>query len=183
MIMNGQLIRGPSGMAGEFGHVALNETGPRCGCGNQGCWEAYASNTAALRYYAEALGQSGKGPVRDGSNLTFDDLLLAVEHDDPAALKALGQMAHYLGTGIAMLVTGLAPDVIVVVGEVTRVWDKVGPVVIDAVKGRSFTHAASRIIATGPPSQPRLRGIVALVVQNVLQRRPLQEHRTHATVV
>ena len=74
-------------------------------------------------------------------------------------------MAHYLGVGIAMLVTGLAPEVIVVVGEVTRAWDRVGPIITDVVKHRSFTHATTRIVASGPAPVPRLRGIIALMLQ------------------
>ena len=169
MILNGQLVRGPSGLAGEFGHVALAENGPKCGCGNYGCWEVFASNSAAVRYYAEskAPGQNGKSHLgkRNGSTPTFDDILQLAEHGDLKALDALERMAHYLGKGIAMLVTGLAPDAIVVVGEVTRAWDRVGPIITDVVKQRSSTHAATKITASGPAPQPRLRGIIALVLQ------------------
>ena len=49
MILNGQMVRGTSGLAGEFGHVAINENGPKCGCGNHGCLEQYASATAIFR--------------------------------------------------------------------------------------------------------------------------------------
>ncbi|HEU0007596.1 MAG TPA: ROK family protein, partial [Terriglobia bacterium] len=54
LVMNGQLVRGPSGAAGEFGHITLVEDGLKCRCGNRGCWEVYASNSAAVRYYTEA---------------------------------------------------------------------------------------------------------------------------------
>lgn len=168
MILNGQLVRGPSGLAGEFGHVTLNENGPKCACGNHGCWEVFASNSAALRYYAEvksASGCNGETHVKQSSKMSFEGVLQLVEQGDPEALEALDQMAHHLGKGIAMLVTGLAPDVIVVVGEVTRVWDRVGGIIDDVIKNRSSTHANTRIIASGPALQPRLRGIIALVLQ------------------
>ncbi|MGH7941550.1 MAG: ROK family protein, partial [Limisphaerales bacterium] len=157
MILNGQLVRGPSGLAGEFGHVTINENGPKCGCGNRGCWEVFASNSAAVRYYQEA-----KSARREK---TFEEILQLAEQGDLKALEALGNMAHYLGRGIAMLVTGLAPDLIVVVGEVTRAWDRLGPIVTDVVQRLSFTHTNTRIIASGPAPQPRLRGIIALVLQ------------------
>jgi hypothetical protein len=64
-----------------------------------------------------------------------------------------------------MLVTGLAPDVIVVVGEVTRLWDRVGPIINQVIRQRSFTQATTRVIASGPAPLPRLRGIIALVLQ------------------
>ena len=169
MILNGQLVRGPSGLAGEFGHVALAENGPKCGCGNHGCWEVFASNSAAVRYYKESRqpavrnGKSHSGK-RNGST-TFEDVLEFAEQGDLKALEALDTMANYLGRGISMLVTGLAPEVIVVVGEVTRAWDRVGPIITDVVRQHSSTHAKTKIMASGPAPQPRLRGIIALVLQ------------------
>jgi predicted NBD/HSP70 family sugar kinase len=167
MVMNGQLVRGSTGVAGEFGHVAQVQDGPKCRCGNRGCWGVLASNSAAVRYYAEAAA-SRKGEVGSKSDMAtvpFGDILRLVQRGDSRACKALDKMAHHLGIGIAMLVTGLAPDVLVVVGEVTRVWDRVDPIVADVVKGRSFTHAATRILPTNPEAQPRLQGTIALVLQ------------------
>ena len=54
ILVNGQLARGFSGLAGEFGHVPLDLDGPLCTCGSRGCWEVFASNRAALRYYLES---------------------------------------------------------------------------------------------------------------------------------
>jgi predicted NBD/HSP70 family sugar kinase len=87
------------------------------------------------------------------------------EQKDSKAIEALERMAHYLGVGISILITGLAPDVIVVIGEVTRVWNRVGPIIDDVVKRRCFTHASARITPTDPVTQPRLRGTIPLVIQ------------------
>jgi predicted NBD/HSP70 family sugar kinase len=160
MIMNGQLLRGAQGVSGEFGHVSLDATGPKCSCGNRGCWEVLASNAAALRYYAEP--GSSKGRTRA---LRFGDLLDLVEQGDARACKALDEMARQLGAGLAMLVTGLAPDVLVVVGEVTRAWDRVSPIITSALKQRSHTHAQTRILPTDPEGWPRLRGAIALIAE------------------
>jgi predicted NBD/HSP70 family sugar kinase len=167
MIMNGQLIRGTTGVAGEFGHVSLVADGPQCRCGNNGCWEVLASNAAAARYYAESASVR-KGEIGSKSAMAqvpFGDILRLVEQGDSNACNALDRMARHLGNGIAMLVTGLAPDVLVVVGEVTRAWDRVGPIVAEEVKKRSFTRATTRIVPTNPEVQPRLRGTIALVLQ------------------
>jgi predicted NBD/HSP70 family sugar kinase len=169
MVLNGQLVRGPSGLAGEFGHISIVEGGPQCACGNHGCWEVYASNSAALRYYNEkrAGGAHREGvPAREAATaIDFDELINHAEHGNPRADEAIDLMAQNLGTGLAMLVTGLAPDVIVVVGEVTRLWDRVGPIINRVIQQRSFTHASTRLIASGPAPLPRLRGIIALVLQ------------------
>lgn len=163
MILNGQLVRGVSGLAGEFGHVSLNDKGPQCGCGNCGCWEVFASNSAAVRYYREAQTRGNTGKTHQGA--TFENILQFAGQGDAKALEALDKMADYLGRGIAMLVTGLAPEAIVVVGEVTRAWDRVGPIVNQVVKQRASTHASARIMTSDLVEQPRLRGIIALVLQ------------------
>ena len=67
ILANGQIITSRSGLAGEFGHSPIDPTGPLCGCGQRGCWEVFASSTAALRYYAEAAGK--------GRAVTIHDLL------------------------------------------------------------------------------------------------------------
>lgn len=167
IVANGQLVRGSTGMAAEFGHVTVVPDGPRCRCGNRGCWETLASDSAAARYYAE-VASVRKGEIGSKSamaKLPFTDILRLVEQGDPKACKALDRMAHHLGAGIAMLVTGLAPEILVVVGEVTRAWERVGPVVMEAVGRRSFTHASTRLVATDPEAQPRLRGTIALILQ------------------
>jgi predicted NBD/HSP70 family sugar kinase len=153
---NGQLIRGLNDMAGEFGHVPLDPNGPPCTCGGWGCWEVYASNRAALRYYHESSKTS------DG--LTFQDLLTLAESGDPLALKALDQMAHALGRGMRMIVAGLAPEEVVVVGELTRQWKRFGPV-IETEVGMGFVGGNPLRVRPAEGSMPRLRGTVALVLQ------------------
>ena len=84
---------------------------------------------------------------------------------DAKAREALSRMAQQLGRGLALLITGLAPDVIVVIGEITRAWPQVGPIIAESVKRNSFTRTKTRIVPSDPSSQPRLRGTIALVLQ------------------
>jgi predicted NBD/HSP70 family sugar kinase len=168
LILNHQLARGSTGMAGEFGHTTIVDEGLECGCGNRGCWEVYASNSAAIRYYTGSFSpvRNGKAPARSlAAPPVFDDILRLAEQGDSKAVDAISQVARYLGAGIALLVTGLAPDIIVVVGEITRAWNLVGPIINEMVKRRSFTHAPTRVVPTDPAGDPRLRGTIALVLQ------------------
>ena len=155
---NGQLVRGANGMAGEFGHVSLDPDGPECACGRRGCWEVYASNRAALRYYNEV------SSATDG--LTFQDLLALGESGDALALIALDKMARAIGRGLKMIVAGLAPEEIVVVAEFTRLWNRLGPVIEAEVGSAVLVGNPPRIRpAVAEPSMARLRGTVALVLQ------------------
>jgi predicted NBD/HSP70 family sugar kinase len=167
LILNHQLARGSTGMSGEFGHITVVDDGVECRCGNRGCWEVYASNSAAIRYYtgSSAPVRNGKAARSHATSPAFDDILRLAEQRDTKAVDAISQVARHLGAGIALLVTGLAPDIIVVVGEITRAWNLVGPIINDVVKSRSFTHASTRIVPTDPAVDPRLRGTIALVLQ------------------
>jgi predicted NBD/HSP70 family sugar kinase len=167
MIVNGQLIHGSTGMAGEFGHVPVVAKGPLCYCGNRGCWETMASNSATEAYYAEthASRRTGVGSKSDKATLSFEDILRLCEQNDEQACRAVHQTAHYMGLGMAMLINGLAPDVLVIVGEITRLWDRIGPVVEETIRTRTVRPAKTRIVAADPAAQPRLRGTVALVLQ------------------
>ncbi len=157
IFVNGQVARGLNGMAGEFGHVPLDPNGPACHCGSRGCWEVYASNSAALRYYSEDT----SGP----SELTFQDLMALSEAGDPIATRALDRMAHAIGKGTRMLVAGLAPEEIVVVGEFTRQWQRFGPVIEAEVKAAVLVGEPPKVRPAEEPGVARLRGTVALVLQ------------------
>jgi predicted NBD/HSP70 family sugar kinase len=161
MILNGQLFHGPTGLAGEFGHVAIGEDGPLCRCGNRGCWEVLASNSAAIRSYCNAASHS----ELPASPPRFEDILRLAEQGDAKAGKALDRMAYYLGLGLTMLVTGLAPDVIVLFGEFTEAWARMEPIIQKVLKERQSTRASTVIAPTDPSTQPRLRGTIALVLQ------------------
>jgi predicted NBD/HSP70 family sugar kinase len=162
LLVNGQLIHGIGGMAGEFGHVPLAADGPLCGCGRRGCWEQYASNTAAERHYLERLAAEGAPP---GPAVSFVDILRLADGGDARAIETLDRMAFYLGAGMAPIITGLAPQVVVVAGEVTAAWGRIGPIVERTVQERVLPMMSTRIVPTDPATQPRLRGAVALVVQ------------------
>jgi predicted NBD/HSP70 family sugar kinase len=171
LLLNGQLVHGAEGMSGEFGHVTIDERGPLCQCGKRGCWERYASNSAAVRYYLgdstsdEHAARSSLASSPASSRSKFQEVLQLAERGDGRAREALERMAHYLGMGLAGLATALAPEVMVIVGEITGIWQRVGPTVVDAMKRLSLPHVTTRVVPTDPAAQPRLRGAVTLVVQ------------------
>jgi len=165
IISSGRLVRGASGLAGEFGHVSLDERGPLCRCGRRGCWEVYASNAAALGAYSEGTHGHGRtSSAGDAPGITFDQLLALAEQGDVQALGALSRMGDYLGRGVAMLATGLAPSLILVVGEVTRAWGTVGPALEKSAAARA-SNPLPRIVPAGDGAEARLRGTVALVLR------------------
>jgi len=154
IFVNGSIVRGERGMAGEFGHIQMAEDGVACNCGSRGCWETLASNQAAVRYFEKSS--------RTKRDLSFSAILkLALAHD-AAALGALTEMAIWLGRGMRMIAAALAPAEIVVVGEITAAWHMIGP----AVEGQLRTHPLGRTVLLRPAydgASARLRSAVALV--------------------
>ena len=86
LILNHQLVQGSTGLAGEFGHTSIVPDGIECRCGNRGCWELYASNSAAVRYYADSTSsaRNGKSSTRSQTqSVSFEDLLRLSEQGMP----------------------------------------------------------------------------------------------------
>jgi len=153
---NGHLLRGEAGVAGEFGHVQLDPDGVRCGCGGQGCWETIASNRAGLRYYAE---------IAKKSVSSFDDLIQLAKSDDPAAKQALTKMCKALGRGLHMIAVALGPGEIVVVGDITNVWELAGTVIEAQMRCFPFVRTPS-IRPAREGNKARLRSAVALIMNS-----------------
>lgn len=157
VLVNGRLARGFSGMAGEFGHVPLDPDGPQCSCGSRGCWEVFGSNRAALRYYSESSAHGG---------LNFQDLLSLADQGDSKAAKALEKMAQFLGRGMRMIVAGLNPEQILVIGDLTRSWHRFGPIIQAEVQAQGLSGGVSpKLVPVHEDGMARLRGTVALVLQ------------------
>jgi len=158
VLVNGQLAQGLDNMAGEFGHVPIDPSGPLCSCGSRGCWEVFASNRAALRYYRE----SGDAPA----DLTFNALLSLADQGDNRAAAALHTMAEHLGHGMRIIVAGLAPERIIVIGDLTRAWHRFGPIIEAELLSQVLPGgSAPRIVPADEDGTARLRGTVALVLQ------------------
>ncbi len=154
IFVNGAIARGKDGMAGEFGHIQMIDDGPKCNCGNFGCWETLASNNAAVRYYSESHGSQ--------KHVTFSNILRLALAQDPTASAALKCMAENLGRGMRMVAAALAPAEIVVVGEITAAWHEIGQI----VEAEMRKHPLARAVRLRPAydgASARLRSAVALV--------------------
>ncbi len=154
-------------MAGEFGHIPIDPTGPLCGCGQKGCWEMFASSRAALRYYAEAH--------PDTPALTIQDLLNRAEDGEPKAIEALARQASYLAHGLHFITVALAPELILLTGDITSAWPHFAKDVEAELKRKVLGGVAPRIMLTTDAESARLRGAAVLVLQRHLGLSPVVE--------
>jgi predicted NBD/HSP70 family sugar kinase len=98
--------------------------------------------------------------------LSFQDLLSIADQGDSRAVKALETMAHYLGRGMRMIVAGLAPERIIVIGDLTRSWHRFGPVIQAEVEDQVLPGSSPPLVRPAhEDGMARLRGTVALVLQ------------------
>jgi glucokinase len=151
IVSNGQLFRGAHGFAAEIGHVVVEPGGPRCGCGNLGCWEQVAAGRAIDRGGREAArahprsilaALAGGDPTRVTGRLVTE----AARQGDEAALVVLTEVGRRLGVGIAGLVNVLDPQIVVVGGGAMLA----GDLLLDPAR-TAFLEAVE-----GPEHRPRV---------------------------
>ena len=126
VVLDGELYRGFNGMAAEVGHMTVVADGRRCGCGNRGCWERYASGRALVgeaRDLADVSPEYGARMLELGDGqpegITGPEVTRAAQEGDPAALEAFGFITTWLGRGMATLAALLDPEMFVLGGGVS----------------------------------------------------------------
>ena len=124
IVLNGELFTGADHTAGEIGHMALlADSGPPCGCGNKGCFEALASRTAIFRRIQEAVSQGQKTILTEMLGNSLDDmrsgdLRRAIRRGDKFVKKVVEDAAQYTGIAVANLVNIFNPEVVVLGGGI-----------------------------------------------------------------
>jgi N-acetylglucosamine repressor len=161
--VDGKLLRGVHNLAGELGHVPLNMYGPRCSCGQRGCWEAYVSKRAVIARYRgtdPSWPESAKtAPV------TIEHIMARARAGEGQALEALRETGLFLGRGFATIVKAVDPRRIYVGGEITAVWDLVYERVRETLNEDAVIREAgeTEILTVALGEHPRLRGAAALI--------------------
>jgi glucokinase len=123
VISHGLLLRGAQGAGGELGHITIQATGPRCGCGNHGCLEALASGTAIGRRAREVASEhpnSALGQLAMERTVLGEDVTELAQGGDEAAISVLKETGVWLGIGLAGFVNVFNPEVIAIGGGVAR---------------------------------------------------------------
>lgn len=127
LVLGGQIYRGPSGRGAELGHIVLNPDGPECGCGNHGCFEAYASGTALTRMGREAAGDDPEGLIArlgaEQGEVTGRTVTAAAAQGDAVARGLFERLGRWLGVGIASLANVFELEAVAVGGGLVETGD------------------------------------------------------------
>src|SRR5438876_2150548 len=144
LIIQGELFSGFNHTAGEIGHMVIDVNGPKCGCGNRGCFEALASRTAIFQRIKAGVKEGEKTLLTemlgDGlEDLRSGDLRKAIRRGDKFVSKIIEQTAEYIGIGVANLVNVLGPEVVVLGGGVMEALaDEMLDVITKTAKARAM---------------------------------------------
>jgi glucokinase len=142
VISHGVLLRGAQGAGGELGHITIQATGPRCGCGNHGCLEALASGTAIARRAREVASEepdSALGQLAVERAVLGEDVAGLARQGDEAAISVLRETGVWLGIGLAGFVNIFNPEVIAIGGGAARA----GDLILDAARHEVHLRAMS----------------------------------------
>lgn len=114
IIINGQLYKGATGISGEMGHLTIEVNGRKCSCGNRGCWELYASESALLTE-AKKLEY-----FKDTSSITLDHIESEAKKGNKDVLRLLHTIGEYNGVGLVNIINTFNPDMLIIGNRMAR---------------------------------------------------------------
>jgi glucokinase len=146
IIIDGQLYTGSVGTAGEIGHMTIDANGPRCRCGNTGCWEVLASGTALADRARQQIRGGAKTSILDDAGgdlekVTAPVIQAAAERGDPLARELIAKTGYYLGVGLANLINIFNPELIVIGGGLSNIGEALLSPAFQVAGERAFKEA------------------------------------------
>lgn len=146
MVIDGKNYTGARGLAAEFGHMTIEDSGPPCNCGNVGCWESLASGTALAREAQRRIDEGAATAILqyaedETGQVSAVAVHRAAQAGDRLAQKLVLRTAHYLGTGLANLLNLFNPDVIAIGGGLANMGEMLLEPAYAVAKKRAFLSA------------------------------------------
>jgi glucokinase len=177
IIIQGRLFGGFNRTAGEIGHMVLEIEGPKCGCGNRGCFEALASRTAIFRRLSDAIRDGTKsqltellGPGEEIVDLKSGDLRKALRKGDKLVEKVIEEASEYIGIAVANVINFLNPQCIVLGGGVLdALQDDMMPIIVETARDYAMTGTDKgiEIIASRLGDEAGITGSAVLARQGL----------------
>lgn len=184
IVLDGRILPGTAGFAGEVGHMTLVMDGLRCNCGNLGCWETLVSQDALFRRIraAAAWGQDTSLADHQPRNeaLTVPIVVEAARRGDAVAVKALEDTAYYLGVGLANLVNALNPEIVVFGGILSVGSEFLMPVMNRVIRERALRWSVDsmQVLVAAYGSNACVMGGIATVYHQILSQ-PFRSRKGH----
>lgn len=162
IILHGELYRGEDGFAGEFGHMSIEYNGPKCTCGNRGCWELYASEKVLWDKYLPGH--------------TVETLQRSLQANEASVLNELQKWCFYVGVGLNTVLNVYNPKVIIIQSRVIESHPMVLNMIRTAISSRVYAQAdhSFELIPSKLSDHASAIGMASLAIEQFLQRRMMQ---------
>lgn len=168
-VVNGELMYGHDGFAGELGHTTVERGGRLCGCGRKGCLETYASATGIVRTANERLqGYTGNSLLSQVSEISSKTIADCALEKDPLALEIFDYTANQLGFALANTVAISSPEAIILFGGLANAGDLIlvpTQRYMEEYMLNIFKNKTKLLISTVPQQHAAILGAGALVWQ------------------
>ena len=140
IIINGELYTGRSGFAGEIGHMHVFNNDILCHCGKKGCLETEASGSALQRIVKQRIeaGESSILTKKEGDIFTLDNIIDAINDEDPLCIDVIEKIGRNLGETVANLINIFNPELVVIGGVMARAGDFLLQSVLTSVRKYSL---------------------------------------------
>ncbi|MEV4314612.1 ROK family transcriptional regulator [Actinocrispum sp. NPDC049592] len=161
LVINGGVVNGAHGVAGEIGHIPVSGDGPLCHCGATGCVEAIASTDAIVAQARTATGEPG---------LTMDEVITGARMGDVALRRVFARAGVAIGRGLAAMANLAGPERIVVSGEGLDAYDLFADEIRETFATQAFGAAAQCELILRPlPFEEWARGAAAVAVRTLFE--------------
>jgi predicted NBD/HSP70 family sugar kinase len=161
VMSGGRLVRGHSGFAGEIGHITVIPGGQRCGCGNRGCLETVASDTALAKRVSRRLGRE----------VDIDELIRLTRSGEVDPRQDCKEVVHYLAIGLATVINIFNPSTLFIHGQLFDIDQGLFAHVLEQTRKRTLapSFADCRIIrARGSKRQGAVAGVIQHLIDSVV---------------
>lgn len=180
--VDGHLLEGHDGMAGEFGHLTIDSSAPdRCNCGKNGCLEAIASSPNIVRQYMEKSGRSGGDPQVH----PVTEVFAGARESDPAARAVVDRVGRALGVGLSHVVNLLNPQLIILGGDLIHGHD----LLMEPIREELARHCAPKLLdhlelqVSSLGHDSGLKGAASLAFRNSLRDPDLLKRMTSSVIL
>ncbi len=143
IVIGGEIYAGSLGTAGEVGHMTIDAKGPKCDCGNTGCWETLASGTALAREAKQRIANGAKTSILDyakgdADKVSAEAVHKAARQGDALAKELIVQTGYYIGVGLASLINIFNPELIIIGGGMSNMGDMLLEPAYKAARERAY---------------------------------------------
>ncbi|MBH51865.1 MAG: hypothetical protein CL785_01755 [Chloroflexi bacterium] len=173
IIIDGKLMIGKNGFAGEIGHILIDPSGPLCNCGLFGCLESFVSGSALVKLAMDHINKGKHSLLKDiytnnNNQLSGEDIVHADFSGDILAKELLDNAAWNMGKGISTLKHIFDPDIFIIGGGLSDIFHRLYPIISESVSANSmeFNSKETLIIPSLLGSDASLYGAARLAILN-----------------